>query len=382
VSELVVQPVAIEAIKPHPNADRLEVATVGGWDVIVGKDTHSVGDVLVHVQPDSMVPRPQAEEWGVAQYLAFKKNADSGRVRAARLRQVVSFGFLVPNESGAEIGADLSEHYGITKYEPPAPPAGMSAGQMRYEHPLFHRYTDIQNLRNHRDKFCYGEPIVVTEKIHGTNSRIGWVRRIGIDATDEGRDSCHGIHFRGWRDTNFEFVTGTHRTQRDPGDCGVYGLPAELHYDLLGRIFEWAVHAWGRDMDGELNSVLIFGEIYGAGVQDLHYGAKSEKGYRVFDISLNGQYLPWSTLEYLEKEYGLPLVPVLTRGVFDFEQLVEEAQGDTTFEDSHIREGVVVRPWHIERTWGKGSKDPNPKRMIFKIVSDAYLLRKGGSEFH
>lgn len=383
MSDLVVQPVVIEAIKPHPNADRLEVAVVGGWEVVTGKDNYSVGDVVVHIQPDSMVPREQAQAWGVEQYLAFKKNSEMGRVRAARLRSLTSYGFLVPNDTGAELDADLAEHYGIEKYEPPPPPVGMSAGQMRSEHPLFHRYTDIQNLRNHRDRFCYGEPVVVTEKIHGTNSRVGWVRRIGIEYDEDGRNSGDGIHFRGWRDRNFELVVGTHKTQRDPEDCGLYGLPLELHHDLLGRVFEWIVDADpGDEPQEQINSVIFFGEIYGAGVQDLHYGAKQEKGYRVFDISVNGEYLPWSTLEFLAKQYGLPLVPTLTRGVFDFEQLVEEAQGDTTFEDSHIREGVVVRPWQRELKWGKGSKDPNPKRMIFKLISDAYLLRKGGSEYH
>ncbi|MCV0439835.1 MAG: hypothetical protein K5880_14500 [Hydrogenophaga sp.] len=379
MSELVVQPVVVEAIKPHPNADKLELAVVGGWEIVTGKGNYVEGDVVVHIQPDAMVPQEWADTWDVTKYLSWKKNATSGRVRAARLRSVTSYGFLVPNESGASLGTDLAEHYGITKYDPPQT---LGAGQMRKEHPLFQRYTDIQNLRNFKDKLAYGEPLVVTEKLHGTNSRVGWVRRVGIEPVEEGRDSEHGIHYRGWRDANYEFVVGTHRTQRDPEECGIYGLPAQLHFDALGSVFAWLESVWDEDEDGPLHSVLFFGEIYGAGVQDLHYGAKQEKGYRVFDISVNGQYLPWSTLEYIQETFGLPLVPVLTRGVFDFEQLVEEAQGDTTLDDEHIREGVVVRPWHQELTWGKGTRDPNPKRMIFKLISDAYLLRKGGSEMH
>lgn len=362
MSELVVQPVTIDAIKPHPNADRLEIAVVGGWEVVTGKGNYNVGDVVVHIQPDSMIPRLQAQAWGVEQYLSFKKDSNMGRVRAARLRSHTSFGFLAPNESGAEIGADLSEHYGIEKYEPPAPPVGMSAGQMRSEHPLFHRYTDIQNLRNHKDRFCYDEPIVVTEKIHGTNSRVGWVRNT--------------------QDESMIKVVGTHRTQRDPEDCGVYSLPFDLHGELLEKVFDWITERWDESVDGQLNSVLFFGEIYGAGVQDLHYGQTQEKGYRVFDISVNGEYLPWYKLEYIQDDLGLPLVPVLKSGVFNFEQLVQEAQGDTTLDDEHIREGIVVRPWGRELTWGKGDRDPMPKRMIFKLISDAYLTRKGGSEYH
>lgn len=361
MSELVVTPVKITDLQPHPNADRLEIATIGGWRIVTGKGNYSVGDVVVHIPPDSMVPRQWADEWGVTQYLSWKKNAASGRVRAARLRGEVSFGFLVPNESGAEPGDDLVEHYGIAKYEPPPPPVGMSAGQMRSEHPLFERYTDIQNLRNYPDKLNYDNPLVVLEKIHGTNSRVGWVKN---------------------RETGeLELVCGTHRTQRDPEDCGIYSLPIDKYRDNLEELQRFLYEIM-LDTGGELQSLVVFGEIFGAGVQDLHYGAKQEKDYRVFDILVNGEYANWQSLEHLCERFGLPTVPVLNRGILSFEELLELAQGDTTLDDEHIREGVVVRPMFEELTWGKGEQDPHPKRMIFKLISDDYLLRKGGSEFH
>ena len=378
MSDLVVQPIEIQAIKPHPNADRLEIAVVGGWNVIVGKDNHSVGDVMVHVQPDSMVPKPWADEWGVSPYLSWRGLVDDstlGRVRAARLRGVVSFGFLVPNESGADLGTDLSEHYGIRKYDPPQI---LGAGMLRQQHPLFHNYTNIQNLRNNQARLCYGEPLVVTEKIHGTNSRIGCVRQgETLEAILPGMTSFMNPN------TPFELVVGTHRTQRVPDDCGIYGLPIQLHGDQMTNIVDWLEKAYSKHPEPKrVNSVIFFGEIFGAGVQDLHYGAKQEKGYRLFDISVNGQYLPWTTLEWLSEQYGLPLVPVITRGVFDFEQLLELAEGNTRLDDTHIREGIVIRPLGRELTWGKGTLDPNPRRMIFKLLSGAYLARKGGSEYH
>jgi len=361
MSELVVTPVVISDLQPHPNADRLEIATVGGWRIVTGKGNYSVGDVVVHIPPDSMVPQQWADEWGVTQYLSWKKDAPSGRVRAARLRGEVSFGFLVPNESGAELGADLAEHYGVTKYEPPPPPVGMSAGQMRSEHPLFERYTDIQNLRNFTDKLNYGIPLVVLEKIHGTNSRVGWVKSREGDG--------------------LELVCGTHRTQRDPEDCGVYSLPIDKYRSELEHLRDF-MQSIMDELDMEMESLIVFGEIFGAGVQDLHYGAKQEKDYRVFDVVVNGKYLPWDSLHSVCERVGLPVVPVLGRGDFSFEELQQFAQGDTTLNDEHIREGVVVRPASEELTWGKGEQDPHPKRMIFKVISDAYLLRKGGTEFH
>jgi len=361
MSDLVVQPIKIDAIKPHPNADRLEIAVVGGWEVITGKGNHDAGDVVVHVQPESMIPRDRADEWDVTKYLSWRKNAREGRVRAARLRGVVSFGFLVPNNTGAEIGEDLADYYGIVKYDPPQ---NLGAGQVRKQHPLFHNYTNIQNLRNHPDRLCYGEPLVVTEKIHGTNSRVGWVRN-----AEEGMVDM------------LDLVVGTHKTQRDPDDCGIYGLPMDLYGEAMAHVVLW-LEEHRDEEEGRINSVIFFGEIFGAGVQDLHYGAKTEKGYRLFDIAVNGEYINWMSLEHLTGMFGIPLVPVITRGVFDFEQLLEEAEGDTRLDDSHIREGIVIRPMVQELTWGKGTQDPNPKRMIFKILSSEYLTRKGGTELH
>ena len=70
------------------------------------------------------------------------------------------------------MGTDVREHYGIGKYRPPVK---FHAGDSEAAHPLFHRYTDIENLRNFPEVFADGEEVVVTEKIHGTNSRIGYV---------------------------------------------------------------------------------------------------------------------------------------------------------------------------------------------------------------
>lgn len=392
MSDLIITPVTITSIEPHPNADRLEICRVSGWDIVSGKGNYKVGDIVVHIPPDAMVPKTWADTWAVTPYLSFKKSAEfdsstpggRGRVRAAKLRGVTSFGFLVPNDSGASLGTDLAEHYGIEKYEPPPPPIGMSAGQMATQHPLFHTYTDIQNLRNFPDKLNYNEPVVVTEKIHGTNSRVGWVRRID----KEHQAKCPKIQAWDMPEVpcecdELEKVVGTHKTQRNPEDAGVYSLPFQLYGEKLEKLLNWAIEAIESGTFGTpLNSLLVFGEIYGAGVQDLHYGAKNEKGYRIFDISINGEYMNARALAAVCQMFDLPMVPVLFQGIATYEDLLEMAQGETTLDDTHIREGIVVRPMCLEKTWGKGDLDPNPKRVIFKLISDGYLLRKGGSEYH
>jgi hypothetical protein len=112
----------------------------------------------------------------------------------------------------------LAVHYGIEKYEEPVS-IGMQGGQMARNHPFFHTYTDIQNLRNFPDQLAYGEPLILTEKLHGTNSRVGWV----------GSNTADGKY-------ELEKVVGTHKTQRKTEECGVYGLPFELYGDSLEKL--------------------------------------------------------------------------------------------------------------------------------------------------
>jgi len=322
-----------------------------------------VGDLAVHVPPDAMVPRRWADQWAVTQYLSFyKRDPDMGRVRAARLRGTPSYGFLAPNDFQAVLGADLAENYGIVKYEEPEP-VGMQPGQQARNHPFFHTYTDIQNLRNYPDKLDYREPLVVTEKIHGTNSRVGWVWSTDVVGA-------------------FEKVVGTHRTQRKTEEPGVYGLPFQLYGEALDKAFDRILVMMAHPDFGrgeQVRSVIFFGEIYGPGVQDLTYG--KEKAWRVFDIAVNGYYFPWPHLKDVCEEFGIPLVPYVHSTFYNFEELCALAQGETVLNPGQIKEGIVVRP-SVERTWGNGDRDPNPKRMIFKVISDEYLLRKNGTEHH
>jgi RNA ligase (TIGR02306 family) len=354
VSELLVSVVKINDIKPHPNADRLEIACIDGWEIISGVGNYKPGDLVVHVPPEAMVLKEYADEWGVTPYLSFKANARAGRVKAARLRGVVSFGFLVPAPDGAEIGTDLREVFEIEKYEPPE--RSLGAGQMSNEDPLFFRYTNIQNLRNEVSAFDPDLGHVVTEKIHGTNSRVGWIRN------DEGE---------------LVLACGSHKRQVEVEESGLYGEPIRQYSDELNRLRDLISATAEKPGVLEINSIIVYGEIYGPGVQDLHYGVgNNTKGYRVFDVSVNGEYLPWNLMFQLCHEAGLETVPILAHGKFTLQEVFDLAEGETTLgEAKQIREGIVIRPLHEERPHRNG-------RYIFKVISGGYLSRKDGTELH
>jgi RNA ligase (TIGR02306 family) len=136
----------------------------------------------------------------------------------------------------------------------------------------------------------------------------------------------------------------------------------------------------------DASRVGLFGEVYGSGVQDLTYGANaaSERpGYALIDICIEsaGQ-VRWLSLDEADKavfdsSLEIPRVPVLYQGPFDLAVILPLADGEETVsgKQSHMREGVVVRPLTERYSSIVGG------RAIAKIVSDGYLTRQGGTEY-
>ncbi len=343
MSSVIADVVEIEAVEPHPNADRLCLARIKGWQAVIrrnedGSPQFAPGEKVVFIPPDSTLPREMAERLGVATYLAERTNVEGGRdlvVRRVRLRGEPSFGLVVrPDDPGWPVGTDVRGHYGIGKYRPPV---RFSAGDAEPSHPLFQKYTDIENMRHFPDVFAPGEEVVVSEKIHGTNARIGQV---------EGT-----------------LLAGSHGLQRrrpEPAAMGAntYWFPATLEpvQNLLDELRQQG-HA----------VVILYGEIYGSRVQSLHYGRRDGLGFAAFDLLLGDRYADYDDFAACCARHGVETVPLLARGPFSLDWIAGLSRGKTTLADQHIREGVVVRPVR-ERT------DPRVGRTILKYLSDDYLL--------
>ena len=342
MSSIIADVVEVEDVLPHPNADRLFLARIKGWQAVIrkledGSPEFVPGDRVVYIPPDSTLPREMAERLGVVGYLAERTNIEGDRelvVRQVRLRGEPSFGLVIaPDDPDWPVGTDVREHYGIGKYRPPVK---FTAGDSEANHPLFHRYTEIENLRNYPDVFRAGEEVVISEKIHGTNGRIGYV---------EG-----------------ELLAGSRGLQRQRPEpeamaTNTYWFPATQ--EPVMRLLD--------DLAERHEVVILSGEIYGSRVQKLHYGQRSGLGFAAFDLSVDGRYLDDGEFRALAERHGVPTVPVLGRGPFSLAMVEELSRGKTVLPDQHIREGVVVKP-AVERT------DPRIGRVILKYLSDDYLL--------
>lgn len=346
-------------IAPHPNADRLELAQVGDYQSIVAKGTFHDGDLVAYIQEGSLVPAEILDELGLTGRLA---GPDANRVRAVRLRGVLSQGICYPARDGWNEGDNVADELGITKWIPPIPPT-MAGEVFAAGHGRTIRY-DIENVKRFPEAFHEGEEVVFTEKIHGT-----WCQ-IGVLHPDEAHEEYGRLAV----------------ASKGLGSQGLCFMPEAP--ENAQNLYLRAARATGllEKLEGE-PSTFVLGEVFGSGVQDLGYGADVRAdetlGFRVFDVfrgapgTPGARYLNDDELEDFCAKNGLERVPVLYRGPFSRARMLEYTDGRETVSgaEAHMREGIVMRPT-VER------RDPELGRLQLKSVSEAYLLRKGGTEFN
>lgn len=331
-----VETVKLDDVQPHPNADLLEVAWIRGWSCVVKKDLYKKDQTVVYFPLDSILEKELSDRLNCTQYLS-----SAGRIKAARLRGILSCGLVHLNEGDWCVGVDLTEHYKVKKYEPPPAHIPMNmGGQNAREYSPFIHYTKVKNFNNYPNVIKDGEEVVMAEKIHGTNWRAGMV--------------------------DGEFYVGSHYFAKKPDEKIVYWQAAYKHN----------VEEKVRDLTTELQAtkLILFGEVYG--VQDLRYGISSQEGIelRLFDIFLNDKYVDYDVFVSLAEKMEIPICPERFRGPFCKESLPAYSEGKA-FQGDHIREGVVIRP--VKERWDYG-----PGRVILKKINPEYLLRRKGTEFH
>ncbi|MFI7414171.1 RNA ligase (ATP) [Streptomyces sp. NPDC049627] len=342
-------------VHEHPNADALELAQVGLYRAVVAKGAYRTGEAAVYIPEQSVLPAGLIEELGLTGRLAGSR---SDRVKAVRLRGELSQGIVCRPKALADVdlaraaadGTDFAELLGITKWVPPIPPT--MSGEVESAPDLL-PWVDIENIQRYPDILTPGEPVVLTEKLHGSACLLTYVA---------GEDRVH-VSSKG-------FGAKSLALREDPRNLYWRAVRGHGVAEVAARVAE----RLGARRVG------IFGEVYGAGVQDLTYGADGRRdtlGYAVFDVSVevDGQVRWLDAAQVLDGE--LPLVPRLFEGPYDIERVLEVASGRETVSgrELHLREGVVIRPVVERYSAVTGG------RAIAKAVSPAYLTRKGGTEY-
>lgn len=340
----------VDGVFEHPQADKLAVIKVGEFSVVHGIEEAGrlkKNDIVTHFPTDICIDPEKAVQLGVSNYLKTCEYKNQGkqkcRIVAARLRGVPSYGFISLDTSIPD--DKLDEYYGVWKYEPPEPV--QSSERERWEHAQFPKYTKIKRYQLYPQAWEEGIPVRITEKIHGSNVRLGLVQ-----------------------DDDWRFMVGSHNVIVKESSR-YWNMLTEPVMNLLSDLCN----------DGK-KPVVVYGEMFGKGVQDLDYGCE-EPELRVFDIMVDGRYLDWILVEDFCKYHGVKTVPLIYKGPFSWSSVRNFTDGlsmvkhRSKFKSAFKgREGIVITP--LEECYSDVLKG----RLIAKSVSVDYESRRGGTEYH
>jgi RNA ligase (TIGR02306 family) len=351
----------IGSISEIPNADNIELVLVNGWQAITKKGEYQVGDKVVVATTDAVIPKKLSDGLGVTNYLRKGQ-----RVRTVKLRGVYSecliipIGF-VPDKYRYE-GADCMELLEIFKYEPPVKTITLQSGGRKikyHQNPNFHVYYKFPNQKNVPDMFNEEDEVVITRKLHGTNARYGIVRKKKLSLLDRVK------MFFGNKWAAFEYVYGSHNVEKGSDSQGFYDTDVwktvANQYDIRGKLWDHVKDTY-EPLD-LTEGFVIYGEIYGAGIQkNYEYGLTDVK-FAGFDVQVDGVYQPYINETVHFDCLQLPQVELLYQGIW-----VKEIQ-DTFVFNNNIEgtkiphEGVVVKSVTGDRR--KVSKVINPDYLIY-----------------
>jgi len=349
----------IEWIKPIEGKDRIVLAGVLGWTVIVQKADYQVGQTCVFCEIDSVFPeRPEFE------FLRSKKFRIKTMKMAGVLSQGICFPLSVLPEGKYQIGDDVTELMGITQYEATmdiereeataTPKRKYPKFLMRWAwfrklvlpkkqakgFPDFISKTDETRIQNAPFYLDMDYEYVATEKVDGQSGTfcLQRVKRKGL-----------------FKRETYEFMVCSRNLRLWNKDSSSYWKVAEK-YDLKNVLHQ---------LIGDHEWVAIQGECVAPNVQGNKYKV-TEADLYVFNLVYpEGRVGSLEAKEIVEKQ-GLKFVPILEERVsikgMTVAEVLEYATGRSKLYDT-LREGIVFRTLD-----GKQS---------FKAVSPDFLIKHG-----
>ena len=284
------------------------------------------------------------------------------RVKTVRLRGEISAGIiipphLVPNFDQIEVGQDVAEMLGITKYEPPVPTQLM--GKVKSFNMPHIGSHDCEHAGVYTNDLVNGERVVLTEKLHGSQIILAYEIETG-----EVLVSSKGLLKSG--------------LMIEKSDQNTYWIA--IHNDgMIDRI--------KRNFTSGV--VQVFGEVIP--VQKGYSYGQDKPTFRVFDVRHDGRSIPhdqvpadfaemWVPIIYdgpinldikeIPREFGpAKICQLLPADIVALCQGMELVSGKSL----HIREGFVLRPYIDRKTKG-GTK------LRLKVINPKY--KETGEEFN
>jgi len=370
--------------RPHPNADRLQLGTANGYQVIVGLDVQD-GELGVFFGPDGQLSEEMCAANDLIGYTDpdtherrggyFPKNR---RVRSQKLRGIPSDGFWtglssfvftgVRAEDFVE-GQTFTELNGIpicNKYITEATRRAQASGQgkQRRENAGFPKHIDTKQLKHYIDSIPEDSIIYITEKLHGTSGRYGLV----YEETEVPLKWWEKLARRKSKAVGeYKYMNGTRNVvMADHTHSGFYGNE-EFRFNAVkdiqlhkGEVLYFELVGYtttGTPIMSPQNTSNLKKELKGyANPMVYSYGTESPNCdlyvYRITRADPDGNIteLSWPQVKRRCGELGIKHVPDIARALYTgkkdkLQDKVSEFTEDlsSTLDSRHIREGVVIR---------------------------------------
>lgn len=409
-------------VQPIENANRIEVAKIRGWKVVVRKGEFQPGDICVYFEVDSVLPEDErfkflADSWN--------ERMQGYRLKTRRMRGQISQGLAMPvstfpeiEEPKAKVGEDVTELLGVRLYEPPRSPD--SELQAAGSFPSFVPKTDEERVQNVNVK----DLVKALDAVYGYDGMAYTTSSQDIDLTnlfiDQGTEmvkggphsedpmiagstyfvteKLDGTSFTCFiREGEWGLCSRNRMLKYEPGFDNKYARIIDKH-NLKEKMFDFVENHDKYAPYGYPKNFVIQGELCGPGIQKNKHKLQEEElfVFSIFDIDQQ-EYVAIDTQLQMVNLFGLNSVPFRTitptpfvihlllkdRGLFqnafsDPEVLVEtgltaELRNPNSNKSSladTIPEGEVYRPfWSIPRE-AKAA-------LTFKVINNEFLLENG-----
>lgn len=353
---------------PEPLAvlglDKLVAVPMFGYQVLTQKEGIKAGDLRVLFVAETQLSEEYArlnnlhreatlnDDAGETGYLEANR-----RVRAIRLRKINSSALLMPLESLAYTGIDVSQldvgdtfdtlngHEVCRKYEVPGKRVQSAPGQpkirLRVDQKLFPMHLDTEHLFRNWHVFREPKRVVVTQKLHGTSIRVGRVPAV----RDKGW--LERIVVNKWLriatpDTAFEDVAGSRRVIKGRSENNNY-----YDSDI------WADYA--KQLEGLIpENFVVYGELIGWESEEkpiqkgytynLQAGTRELYVYRVATVNGQGVIadLSWEGVKQFCAAIGVKTVPVIH--MFDeFASAEDEPNITRAYTDAYLDRNLAEK---------------------------------------
>lgn len=199
---------------------------------------------------------------------------------------------------------------------------------------MFYKYPHTESLYKHAEILDEKE-VVVTEKIHGTSGRLGFV---------EGN-----------------FIVGSRKTTLSAEEDN-YGFYKWLQALCIPQKMEEKIAP-----ELKQKGIIFCGEFYGSSIQsEIKY--RDDKDFLVYAIRIGEDFIPWDDIAPLCAGLAIGVVPLLYRGKPDKDTLIALREGPSVINPKEPREGMVVIPATPKR-------DRRGEWMIYKLKSPQFEER-------